>query len=1093
MTVNVIMRQHLVNSLIGHCRVSNLSFLIAPMGMGKTTLMFQAVQSALKENSELVVRELKNNYSRDDLFSFCARLERLHHEGELLIVVDDLIDLNESDLHLFHQFILKMLDRNAIILISLTPAQSYILENFTEYHSLKTSDLKLLVSDLSVWTEHFKIFHSDFDKKSLYAKIPYLVQAFACSPEKETLDSESFQRAMLELLTSFFLDEGLVELQELAYMLIVLGEGKISDLSYLFNPKRFKELLLYLHRFHAYFSFDWSSDSFISLPLALSYVKEIEIFVEFDVKRLLREALSLCVKNQEYHKAYKIYTLLGDEAKPQELVGLDPLGVIQKAPSNFLKAYTKDCLHNYKFPSPEDAVSNLILSLRFSDFRLKSVVLSLLEQRKDSTDEALLEIAYLALSLHEFLKTGELTSEGSAYLKTLPCFIESAKDMLAENMPQHKSAFLEQLYEIEKLSSGTYIKKLYLALASCVCIVSGLYHEGVSCIVKEGSYELSESFIDALLALNFTLLSYLSYVPDGMSFELPLAFKNAKKFFINALYQDMIYYAYAFEMYITHSRAQSMYRSAACKAINVAARRSENLIYRICSLMACEDDYALGAYQRGISRVEQANNYFSARGYKHMMAVCRQLWSVGMLNLCSPAQIEQLLYENLKSLNQGELLFESDETSSYLTQPLGTSFSLHNSLVQDDRLYRTMLIFEVFAQLAFLKKEEEFEAFVAQHHSLLWNPAFRNILVKFHEFIPALRKQLSLYLPPIVFQSISRGESGSAFYDMHEEQAGVMYQMRPSTVFNTDICLQDMHTLADFERSEEANLAMNKVYIQVLGSFDLRYGSEHIQDGVFNKRRVMQLLIYLSIHYKKGARRSEIIEELWPHLGYSEGRNNLYSTLSSLKSKLKPYLGYHELIISQNNYLKLNSDLVVIDLAELELIVRVLKTEKNKLSPAQILSLSLRLDKIYRGNLVEIALEEPVSFEGARESFKQSFIDAMLMGYQAALSGGDTTIALYFAQKAYEIDQHREDVIIALMKSYMMNARRPEAVEIYLSYMQYQTREFGLEPSEQLQLLYTQLIKGKTNPEENEQITEECQNTSNSGEDDEDVIESIAS
>lgn len=1095
MVINLIKRQHLVNSLVGSSRVSNLSFLVAPMGMGKTTLMFQAIQQALHENSDLVVRELKNNYSRDDLFAFCARVERLNNEDEILIVIDDLIDLSDADLHSFQQFILKMLDRGAVILVALTPAQLYITENCSEFHCLKTSDLKLSSTDAAIWAERFKIFSPEFDRSALYTKLPYLIQSFACAPEQDTLKSESFQRSMLELLTSFFLDEGLLDLQKLAYMLMVLGEGKISEISRLYHDDTCRELLLYLHRFHSYFAFDWSEDSFSALPLSLEYIKELDMFVDFDATGLLKACLQICVRNQNFKRAYDIYMTLGDRVKPQELIGLDPLAVIQKAPADFLKAYAKDCLHEYRFPSPEDAISNLVLSLRFSDFRLKSVVLSLLEKREASTDKGLLEIAYLAVSLHEFIRTGDLTTDYAKHMKTLPNFIGIAKAVLVDYTPQSKSAFLEQLYEIEQMRSDSYLKKLYLTLASFICLVSGFYHEGIACITKEGSYEHAANFIDAILALNLTVLSYLSYVPDGMNFEIPTAFYNAKKFFIDAVYQDMIHYAHAIEMCVTKKRAQSMYRSLACKAMNVAARRSESLLYRMYSLMACEDDYALGAYQRGLTRAEQAHEYFSRFGYAHMMVQTRRKWCIGAIHICTPAQIQYLLCENLKLLDNSALSDIIGDLSLKAVQPHGIKLPVCELCDRHDVLYQILLVFESLIQLMHVGSDEQLDSFVNQYRNLVWNPAFRSILVEFYELVPGLRKHIKNYLPAVVL----RGMNGIPLNNM------TAYDMHAFGVQSTQNALRLNHDPYVENHSWKENLVnlsfetqnaipdINKVRIQVLGSFELSYGVEHIHDAVLNKRRVLQLLTYLSIHHKKGVRRREIIEELWPHLGYAEGRNNLYSTLSSLKSKLKPYLGCHELFITQNNYLRLNPDLVCTDIAELELITRVLKTEKNKLSPAQIMHLSLKLDKIYKGDLMVGTFEEPTSFESARESLKQNFIDAMLAGYQAALETSDGSTALYFAQKAYDANKYREDIVIALIRAFMVNLRRSEAMEICLDYMQYQTREFGLEPTRELQLLYTQLIRGTETCEGTSEVQDLGADKDKIGEDDEDAIENIAS
>ena len=72
-------------------------------------------------------------------------------------------------------------------------------------------------------------------------------------------------------------------------------------------------------------------------------------------------------------------------------------------------------------------------------------------------------------------------------------------------------------------------------------------------------------------------------------------------------------------------------------------------------------------------------------------------------------------------------------------------------------------------------------------------------------------------------------------------------------------------------------------------------------------------------------------------------------------------------------------------------------------------------------------------------------------------------VALWFARKAMEEDQTREDVYRVLMKAQIASGQRCPAIKTYLSCRDYLQSSLGLDPSIETRELYNALVT--TDPE----------------------------
>ncbi len=243
----------------------------------------------------------------------------------------------------------------------------------------------------------------------------------------------------------------------------------------------------------------------------------------------------------------------------------------------------------------------------------------------------------------------------------------------------------------------------------------------------------------------------------------------------------------------------------------------------------------------------------------------------------------------------------------------------------------------------------------------------------------------------------------------------------------------------------------------MFGGFELQQGSITVQDNDWHKRKSRSLFAALVLCRGKDISREVLFERFWPDMDIDRARDNFYVTWSNMKRTLA-MLGEPGLFVkNRNGICRVDSRWVVSDVDEFEAITAQVVMLDVKTQQREILELYRRLQFIYRGELLGGNLYDDW-FSRTRVVYHDAFLEAMSRASAIALSIGDIPLALWFARKAIECDETREELFCALMKAQIAANQRSSALETFHRCRTYLADELGLDPSAETMDLYNDLL-----------------------------------
>ncbi len=1034
---NTIMLSGLVERCVSQERKTNLSFLIAPKGMGKTSLLSSCLSYYLEHVPEGLVKQLSGDYSPKELIKLLENCSTLNSRSkDLLILIDDLINMRPDDEQEFCKLVKQLTDKGCIIVIAAYPSQLHITDNFSSFSLLDTRHFLVEEAELELWAQHYRLDLSKLENEHLALQIPALIAALSLKKDGHIYSAESFKREQLELLRYLFFDE-LSSVVKLCFIMCVLKEGNFSQLEHFYKKDNLQELLSYLNNYHSYFNINIFTQTFEAFDLPMESLRELMSYLEIDAVSLVKQCLGLCVKAQKYERALLIYTMLGSEAKPQELLGLHPLAFVGTMPAALIKHYAKDCLHNYNFPSPEDLLACKYAAIQFNDLRLAAVCEDMCQRSFEQIPLELREYADLLRAYQSFLRQGDLLHE-DLQCAAVKEFCTCCMKLLQSSDEESKAAFLSQIYKFNHVEQDKISRKLYTHIIALCCILSGLYHEGMALVVKEGSFEQALSIEDVYLALDFCLLNAFSYIPDAQAFELPSSFFYAETLVKKLGYQDLEAYLQAVKLICMQSYLSKTKLPDLEKALLVATRRSDNFILALLSLYAAQHEYLAGAQAKAQIRLNQSKEFFRSSGLVSLKDLSEHLLFIINIQPQKPQLMRLELKRLLKDCGDRELCASliEDDLGLQNNMDLCQDNSKDSSTKRQEKT-TALHILDLFI-VAQVCAEKELSAILRKRFGLiLASPMQRAELFRAAVLLPEGAKVLSEFLPLAV---LNRAKA------ILSESSG------DKQCINSKL---PRVTIASPEQDQDC------MQLALLGRFELSYEGKILADKEFHKRKNMQLLSYLALHQVREISRQKIVADLWPHLEYCLGRNNLYSTLSLLRKSFDKVLKGREWLICMSNSIRLNPDLIKSDIMQFENLVRILKTEQHSLSKLEMIDLCLQLDTLYKGDLVDLEGLDLDLFNAIRANLREEFVDSMLLGHSLSLSLDDENLSHYFIQRARKAEPYRDDVVKALMRFLHENSRRAEAVDLFFDYESYMAKEYDLEPSVEIQELFSLVNKGK--------------------------------
>lgn len=261
----------------------------------------------------------------------------------------------------------------------------------------------------------------------------------------------------------------------------------------------------------------------------------------------------------------------------------------------------------------------------------------------------------------------------------------------------------------------------------------------------------------------------------------------------------------------------------------------------------------------------------------------------------------------------------------------------------------------------------------------------------------------------------------------------------------------------------EAVDAIEHIEIRMFGAFRAERDGFPITDKMWRRKKAATLAERLALGMDALVDRETLAMELWPHAEFNSARNNLYSTISRLRSALGPTPDGKSCVLIQNECIGLNSDYVKTDVRLFDQISREVLGNRTGARGPHLVELCLKIEQHYAGPLYVPNGCNPTYFLRMRRIMQSKFIDCMIKGANAALEENDLQSAIWLAESGLRQETAREDMVRCAMRVYSAAGRRRDIVELYSGHMHHLREQVNGVPEPETRRLYERLVEGRLN------------------------------
>ena len=253
------------------------------------------------------------------------------------------------------------------------------------------------------------------------------------------------------------------------------------------------------------------------------------------------------------------------------------------------------------------------------------------------------------------------------------------------------------------------------------------------------------------------------------------------------------------------------------------------------------------------------------------------------------------------------------------------------------------------------------------------------------------------------------------------------------------------------------------IEIRMFGAFRAERDGFPITDKMWRRKKAATLAERLALGMDALVDRETLAMELWPHAEFNSARNNLYSTISRLRSALGPTPDGKSCVLIQNECIGLNGDYVKTDVRLFDQISREVLGNRTGARGPHLVELCLKIEQLYAGPLYVPNGCNPTYFLRMRRIMQSKYIDCMIKGVNAALEENDLQSAIWLAESGLRQETAREDMVRCAMRVYSAAGRRRDIVELYSGHMHHLREQVNGVPEPETRRLYERLVEGRLN------------------------------
>lgn len=257
--------------------------------------------------------------------------------------------------------------------------------------------------------------------------------------------------------------------------------------------------------------------------------------------------------------------------------------------------------------------------------------------------------------------------------------------------------------------------------------------------------------------------------------------------------------------------------------------------------------------------------------------------------------------------------------------------------------------------------------------------------------------------------------------------------------------------------------AIGHIEIRMFGAFRAERDGFPITDKMWRRKKAATLAERLALGMDALVDRETLAMELWPHAEFNSARNNLYSTISRLRSALGPTPDGKSCVLIQNECIGLNGDYVKTDVRLFDQISREVLGNRTGARGPHLIELCLKIEQLYAGPLYVPNGCNLTYFLRMRRIMESKYIDCMIRGANAALEENDLQSAVWLVESGLRQETAREDMVRCAMRVYGAAGRRRDIVELYSGHMHHLREQVNGVPEPETRRLYERLVEGRLN------------------------------
>ncbi len=245
--------------------------------------------------------------------------------------------------------------------------------------------------------------------------------------------------------------------------------------------------------------------------------------------------------------------------------------------------------------------------------------------------------------------------------------------------------------------------------------------------------------------------------------------------------------------------------------------------------------------------------------------------------------------------------------------------------------------------------------------------------------------------------------------------------------------------------------------ISMLGEFTISVGTNSISDQSNHSKKIWNLLEYLIIHRNKEVSQNELIELLWDDEEGSNPTGALKTLVHRARALLKS-LDYKEeqIILQRRGTYSWNPEILcIVDVDEFE---RLHKEGSNGKDKDEKLKKYYQAFALYKGDFLPKTSFEPwiVPINAYYHSLYLKLVHELIELLEDAK---EYSKMIEICSQAISIDPYDEDIHYHLILSLYRSGNQRAAIQQYSTTTDLLFSKFGVTPSDELKLLYREILK----------------------------------